>query len=95
MRVLRKAETTKRGCSYCTDIIRERIEKTGGGRSRCPHEECPYKVLDKYDTYEDYMQGDECKEILKAMLDIAEEQARGIPGELVYSFEEIISSVFS
>ena len=30
-------------------------------QTSCPHDECPYKVLDKYETYEDYMKSEDSK----------------------------------
>jgi hypothetical protein len=33
----------------------------GGIRTTCPHAKCPYTVLDKYDTYEAFMESDDSK----------------------------------
>lgn len=53
VRVVHKPEMKKRGCLYCTD---SELKKHGyATQTSCPHKECPYKVLDKYDTYEDFM----------------------------------------
>ncbi len=30
-------------------------------RYTCPHKECPYKVLDKYETYEDFLDSEDSK----------------------------------
>lgn len=46
MKKIKAAEKRKRGCDYCADVI---------GRWKCPYEECPYKELDKYSTYGQYL----------------------------------------
>lgn len=46
MRRLTKTEVKKRGCEYCAHHT---------GRWNCPYEECPYKVLDKYSTYGQFL----------------------------------------
>lgn len=62
MRVLATAEQRKRGCSYCTQIERVYAPKSGSGKRRaCPHKACPYTVLDKYDTYEEYMESEDSR----------------------------------
>ena len=48
MRALGKAEKDKRGCLYCLEF------KGSTNRGRCEHDECPYRELDDYETYEDY-----------------------------------------
>jgi hypothetical protein len=52
MRFLKKEEKTKRGCAYCADTVKIYIRSH---RLLCPYEECPYTVLDKHDTYEEFM----------------------------------------
>lgn len=60
MRFLTHEEKTKRGCVYCTDA--EKTEAHGGRhRTACPHEECPYKVLDKYDSYKEFIKSEDSK----------------------------------
>lgn len=50
MRVVGSAEKDKRGCLYCLDWI-----KVGKKRGvMCKHDECPYRELDDFETYEDY-----------------------------------------
>ena len=59
MRVVPSYEKKKRGCQYCKNSGRIR---TGGGiRTGCPFDECPYHVLDKYDTYEQFMASEDSK----------------------------------
>lgn len=48
MRVVEKNERDKRGCLYCLDF------KGNTNRGKCKHDECPYRELDDYETYEDY-----------------------------------------
>lgn len=48
-RRLAKREIYKRGCEYCKIVRHE------GYKWICPHDECPYNVLDKYEYYEDYL----------------------------------------
>lgn len=59
MRVILADEKMKRGCMYCkhVDIIHN------GRKSRigCPFDECPYTVLDKYETYEEFMATEDCR----------------------------------
>ena len=59
MRILPIYEKKQRGCQYCADFETERI----GSRIRgvCPFEECPYHVLDKYESYEAYMASEDSK----------------------------------
>lgn len=46
MRRITEAEKRKRGCEFCADVH---------ARLKCPYEECPYKVLDKYSTYGQFL----------------------------------------
>lgn len=48
MRMLNNEMKKKRGCMYCADLVH-------GRRNGCPHDECPYHELDKYETYNQYM----------------------------------------
>lgn len=48
----------KRGCQDCAHVGRKASGWLGKG---CPYKECPYKVLDKYNTYEEYLASDESK----------------------------------
>lgn len=50
MRVVDKNEKEKRGCLYCHDY-----KKVRGAKNRmCKHDECPYRELDEFESYEDY-----------------------------------------
>jgi hypothetical protein len=61
MRALKKEEQTKRGCIWCADVERKKTPRKTKHRTLCPHDKCPYTVLDKYDTYEDYMKSKDSK----------------------------------
>jgi hypothetical protein len=62
MRFIKFQEKKKRGCLYCQNVV---VKKSGygGGDSHtaCPFDECPYKVLDKYETYEAFMKSEDSK----------------------------------
>lgn len=59
MRVVPGYEKKKRGCDYCQD--KQRVREGKCFRTACPHDECPYHVLDKYKTYEDFMESEDSK----------------------------------
>lgn len=59
MRLLTFKEKVHRGCFYCIDV--KRISTKSGVCSSCPHDECPYHILDKYETYDDYIESDDSK----------------------------------
>lgn len=61
MRLLKADEKRKRGCIYCENVKRAYVPSYAGMRQTCPYTECPYTVLDKYDTYEDFMKSDDSK----------------------------------
>lgn len=54
MTLLTSCEHEKRGCYYCKDITRAQYGQRDV-RLYCIHDECPYRVLDKYETYQDYL----------------------------------------
>lgn len=55
----------------------------GGRRNSCPHKECPYTVLDKYDTYEDYMKSKDCEINIAAFVDAVGGAGRVTPSARV------------
>ena len=59
MRVLPLREKKKRGCRYCHEM--KMINDHSNIRTNCPHDKCPYHVLDKYDTYEEFMASEDSK----------------------------------
>lgn len=52
-------EKKQRGCLYCLNVIPQRCR--GQNYTSCPFEECPYTVLDKYKTYEEFMASEDSK----------------------------------
>ncbi len=57
-RIVHLYERKQRGCVYCNYVV-----KGGGSGNRiaCPFDECPYKVLEKYETYEEFMASEDSK----------------------------------
>ena len=56
MRPLTSREMTKRGCVWCLDYKKVKILPGDEKRNNaCVHNICPYRELDKYDTYDDYL----------------------------------------
>lgn len=53
MRALTRKEQGKRGCVYCTECIQK--QSKGDIRRFCPHDECPFHELDKYQGYRQYL----------------------------------------
>lgn len=58
-RVLGAFEKRKRGCQYCLHITTLRYG--GEIRNACPFESCKYDVLDKYQSYEEFMASEDSK----------------------------------
>ena len=52
-------EKKQHGCQYCQNMQTENFGQ--GLRTACPFEECPYTVLDKYNTYEEFMASEDSK----------------------------------
>ena len=59
MRVIPCKERKQRGCSYCFHV--ETIKYDGKYRNACPYSKCQYPVLDKYKTYEEFMESEDSK----------------------------------
>lgn len=62
MRIIPFYEKKKRGCLYCLHVQSKKT-KFGGGDSHtaCPFDECPYTVLEKYESYEEFMKSEDSK----------------------------------
>lgn len=58
-RVLPGFEKKQRGCQYCLHVTEFRLR--GKFRNACPFDECPYEILDKFKTYEEFMASEESK----------------------------------
>lgn len=61
MRKLDDGVIKKRGCKYCLDLRKkkETVTKDDGGfyertAAMCIYDQCPYTVLSKFNTYEQY-----------------------------------------
>ena len=61
MRKLTKLEMQQRGCHYCENRVNEWNAAWGCYRSKCPHESCPYGILDKFDTYDAFVESKDCR----------------------------------
>ena len=59
MRVVSIFEKKKRGCPYCLHVETGRFD--GCVRTACPYYKCPFTVLDKYKTYEEFMASEDSK----------------------------------
>lgn len=58
-RVIPYYEKRQRGCQYCLHMS---LQKTKGYlHTACPFNECPYTVLDKYKTFEEFMKSEDSK----------------------------------
>ena len=58
-RVLPSYEKRQRGCLECLHVTTKKHE--GEKRNACPFSQCPYPVLDKYKTYEEFMESEDSK----------------------------------
>ena len=68
-RTLTLGEKKQRGCVYCKHV--EHGKYGGCNRLFCPFDRCPYKVLDKYETYEEFMASEDSKILVGAFFQTA------------------------
>ena len=81
MRVVAQKEKTKRGCVYCMDYAKKRLEPDSTQRSWvCIHDECPYHELDPYDNYVQYLKSPRQSRLQEALEKIFNFD-RGMPSE--------------
>lgn len=59
MRTVPNFERKKRGCGFCKDGAGEMHGKVW--KVACPFSECPYRVLDKYKTYDEFLKSEDSK----------------------------------
>ena len=59
MRMVPYFEKRQRGCLYCADVGTSKFSQDN--RTSCPHNECPYHVLDKYKSYDEFMTSQDSK----------------------------------
>lgn len=52
-------ENKQRGCRYCLHVTSGR--RKGQKQTACPFAECPFVVLDKYNSYEEFMASEDSK----------------------------------
>ena len=86
-RVVPCYEKKQRGCLYCIHSTRQ-ISR-GENRTGCPFEECPYTVLDKYNTYEEFMASEDSKilvnEFFKTVATVYEFSANPCKTKVLFS----------
>lgn len=72
MRYLRLYEKKQRGCAYCLDmsVVHDDYDKP---HFSCKHSKCPYTVLDKYETYEEFLESEDSKILVPQFFEAAEE----------------------
>ena len=59
VRVVKLQEKKQRGCQYCMDMTKTRVGRANV--TGCPYPECKYHELDNYETYEEYMESEDCR----------------------------------
>lgn len=59
MRMIPYFEKKQRGCQYCLHMTLHSMK--GDSHTACPFDECPFTVLDKYKTYEEFMKSEDSK----------------------------------
>ena len=52
-------ENRQRGCKYCLHMTMGK--RRGQNQTSCPFDECPFTVLDKYNSYEEFMASEDSK----------------------------------
>ena len=58
-RIVPLHENRQRGCRYCLHVTSARHR--GANQTACPFAECPFEVLDKYNSYEEFMASEDGK----------------------------------
>jgi hypothetical protein len=58
-RIIQYYENRQRGCQYCLHVTEVRYG--GKYRNACPLAECPYEILEKYNSYEEFMASEDSK----------------------------------
>lgn len=67
VRLVSSAEKRQRGCVYCLDNVRDENTKGIHVGRYCPYAECPYRELDKHETYEQYIRSTDLSGFAKAL----------------------------
>lgn len=56
MRKLKIKEIEQRGCKWCKDMQKQKpYESANYFAQLCPHKKCPYRELDGYKCYDDFI----------------------------------------
>ena len=58
-RIVPRHESKQRGCQYCLHVTSER--RRGQKQTACLFDECPFVVLDKYNSFEEFMASEDSK----------------------------------
>lgn len=66
-RMLTDKERAQRGCLYCMDVVTTGKHSTYYAGRYCPHEQCPYRELDRFEDYERYIRETDLKGFAKAL----------------------------
>lgn len=65
----------QRGCEFCLDYTKAR-DSEGKPHHSCTHKACPYKVLDKYETYDEFLASKESMILVPQFFEAANELIR-------------------
>lgn len=68
MRFLKQHDIIQRGCKICDDV-RNLVDQYNRSHFTCPHAECPYSVLDKYETYDDFLKSKDSQILVPEFFD--------------------------
>ena len=67
VRLVSTPEKKQRGCVYCLDNVRDANTRGIHVGRYCPYEKCPYRELDKYKTYEQYIRSTDLSGFAKVL----------------------------
>jgi len=70
VRTLKLREQKKRGCCYCTEVTKI-VDAQKKSHTSCPHEKCPFTVLDKYNSYDEFLASEDSKILVEAFFEPA------------------------
>lgn len=75
VRFLKAYEKKQRGCAYCLDmsVLHDESDKP---HFTCKHDKCPYTVLDKYETYDEFLASEDSKILVPQFFEAAQELFR-------------------
>lgn len=76
MRSLTREGLYKRGCIYCLDMVRKPARWGNFRTKSCPYDVCPYEVLDKYKSYDEFIESEDSRILTDAFFDTGAHEAR-------------------